>query len=91
MATKIYTANVFVGELDNPFTLTNMILKKIPPHLLLSDSDFTYKIRKIMGDALWRELKKDKVTKLPVIKIHFVKQIGTVNQEPIIEAYQSNY
>ena len=91
MATKIFTANIFIGELDNPYVLTDMVIKKLPYHILFSNNDLLDRIKHRVPDTIWKELKKDKNTKLPNIKIHFVKEMGIVNQEPIIEAYQPNY
>jgi hypothetical protein len=89
MGTKIWTANIFIGELDNPHVLELMVTKKLPTHILLSDSDFVDKLIKYTGEKKWVELKVNKKTRLPQVKIHFVKQIGTVNQEPIIENYET--
>ncbi len=87
MATKIYSANVFIGEPDNPIVLEQMVVKKLPLHILINDEAFVSKLIKYTGDKKWVELTPKKA-KLPPIKIHYIKQIGTVNQEPIIENYE---
>lgn len=87
MATKIYSANVFVGDLENPVVLEQMVVKKLPLYILLNDEGFVQKLIKYVGEKQWKELIPKK-QKYPTIKIHYIKQIGTVNQEPIIENYE---
>lgn len=87
MATKIYSANVFIGEPDNPVVLQQMVVKKLPLHILINDEDFISKLIKYTGDKRWVELTPKKA-KYPPIKIHYIKKIGTVNQELIIENYE---
>ena len=84
MATKIYTANIFIGDPDKPMVLENQIVKKLPIHINLSDTLFLDRIKSRIGEKNWNALKKLKKDKRPEIRIHFIKQVGTVNQEPEI-------
>ena len=87
MATKIALANIFIGDLSNPLVLESQVLKRLPLYLHTADLYFVEKIKRLIG-IQWKNLKVDKITKLPTIKIHYIKNLGIVNEEQIIENYE---
>ena len=79
MATHIYTANITIGE---DFVLRGWPLRKLPLHIHLSDSFFWSSIKHKLTITDWKNIKKDKKTGLPSIKIEYIKPLTQINKEP---------
>lgn len=87
MPTKIFSANIIIGSDSNQFVLEKVAVKRIPTHLLMSNPDFIdWLKKKVAGnsktDVAWNRLPKDKDTKLPKIKIIYLKYLSQTGSEP---------
>lgn len=85
MNTSIWSANLIFGSDSNQVILEKEAIKRIPVHLLLSDTNFIKRIQKKVGEKAWNKLPKDSITNLPNMKVFYLKFLGHVAMEPIIE------
>lgn len=84
MPTKIYSANITLGDEPNNIILEKEVVKKLPVHILMSNVHFIGWIKHKIGDVKYKKL-LNKKTGLLTVKINYLKEIGNINNEPIIE------
>lgn len=85
MATTICKTTITIGEAPNQYTLKHIPCKKLPPHILLSDTNFLTRIIVGMGKDKWTLISKGKKGALPKIEFDFQENLGLVNEEPVIQ------
>ncbi len=78
--TQIWCADIIVNNQQYE-KLKSVSCKKLPVHILLSDEDFIYRIKRDIGDKRWKSLPLNKITQLPDIKINFIKYLSDVNYD----------
>lgn len=85
MPTKIYVANVIIGNASNPTIIEKVPVLKIPIHLLMADKKFTNKLINWCGGVTeYNQLPLNKKTGFPPVKVVYLKFISNINQEPLI-------
>lgn len=85
MATKIYSADIFIGSGSTQIILTSFVIKKLPLHIHLSNLSLIKKLIRRTGEKYWNAAKKKKTDDMPAIKIEYKKYLGTVINEPEYE------
>lgn len=84
MSTKIYSADITLGDSPNSIVLKNEAVRKLPLHILQSNAYFMAWIKSKVTKTELKHL-LNKKTKMLTVNIAFKKQIGIVNQEPTID------
>ncbi len=89
MSTSIWSCNLIIGGDSNQVILERIAIKRLPISILMSDNHFINSLKlkigkgeRIKGEKIWDKLPKNKLTGLPTIKVFYLKQLGTVAQEP---------
>lgn len=77
MPTKIYSANIKVGSKQ----LLSYPVKKLPVNILLSDTFFIKRLKRIIGDREWKK-QTVKGAAMPRIEIEYLQFLGEVIHEP---------
>ena len=81
MPTKIFSANVTIGEGINKTVIRMIPVKKIPLHLNLSDEYFIQMMIKYSSEKKWLSLIPKKA-RLPKIEIEYLEFMSNTNKEP---------
>lgn len=88
MTTKIFSANIIIGsENEQRFIVEKQPVKKLPVNILCSSEDFIRRIISAVGENIWTSFNIDRTTKLPKIKIQYLKHLGNCNKEPDYHEY----
>lgn len=86
--TKIYSANIIIGkDEESPVMIEKQPIKRLPLAIHCSNEDFLSRIIKYVGEKNWLSFKMDRETKLPKIRIQYLKYLGNVINEPISHEY----
>ena len=82
--TKIYVTDVTLSDGKVTHTIKSIPIKHLPEHILLSDTSLMDNIKnKYVSDKLWNAL-TPKNHSIPIVKFHFNRECGYVNQDVII-------
>lgn len=84
MPTKIWSANITLGDDPKVIVLRNEVVKKLPLNILMSNAHFIAWIKAKISITEYKNL-KNKKTGLLTVNVEYLKEIGITNQEPIIE------
>ena len=83
MSTKIWSADIIIGtNNEQPVVLKNEPVKRLPVKILFSNDELLTRIINKIGEKRWTGFQINRDTRLPKIRIHYIKELGTVNNEP---------
>lgn len=83
MATKIFSADITLGDPGHTITLKDQVVKKLPLNILQSNAHFMAWIKSRVTKTEIKRL-TNKKTGLIKVSVEYKKEIGIVNEEPII-------
>ena len=87
--TKIYSANITIGkDHENPITIKQVPIKRLPLKQLANDSFFVGNLISAVGGTRWTDFAMNKETRMPHIKIEWLKYLSDVANELELESHE---
>lgn len=81
--TSIWASNIIIGN-SPPLILKEVPIKKLPLHIILSDSNFKKYLKTRLTITEYKRIKKYQNTNMPKVNIVYLRFINYCNLEPDI-------